>query len=105
MIFVARSVSSRVKGVVQRAVLSWFREHARDLPWRGTRDLYRIWISEIMLQQTQVITVIDYYRRFLKRFPDVQTLAQASEAEVCGIGKAWVLSSCAATPRGITRDL
>jgi A/G-specific adenine glycosylase len=64
------------------ALLTWFRAHARDLPWRQTRDLYRIWVSEIMLQQTQVATVRDYYQRFLEEFPDVQTLAAADEARV-----------------------
>ncbi len=53
-----------------------------DLPWQGTRDPYRIWVSEIMLQQTQVATVIPYYQRFMARFPDVSALAQATENEV-----------------------
>ena len=61
---------------------TWYRRNARSLPWKETRDPYRIWISEIMLQQTQVATVIDYYQRFLKRFPDVQSLAAADEQEV-----------------------
>jgi A/G-specific adenine glycosylase len=60
----------------------WFRRHARDLPWRKTRDLYAVWISEIMLQQTQVVTVIPYFERFLERFPDVASLAAAEEQEV-----------------------
>lgn len=63
-------------------LLKWFEAHARDLPWRRTRDLYRIWISEIMLQQTQVATVIGYYQRFLESFPDVTTLAKADETKV-----------------------
>jgi A/G-specific adenine glycosylase len=60
-------------------LISW-QEHAgrRDLPWQNTRDAYRIWVSEIMLQQTQVATVMPYYRRFLGVFPDVQSLAAAS---------------------------
>lgn len=63
-------------------LLNWFEAHARDLPWRRTRDLYAIWISEIMLQQTQVATVVPYWQRFLARFPDVATLAAADEQEV-----------------------
>src|SRR5688572_21118570 len=63
-------------------VLQWFDRSARDLPWRRTSDLYAIWISEIMLQQTQVATVIAYYERFLARFPDVASLAHANEQEV-----------------------
>jgi len=67
---------------VRRQLNRWFAKNQRDLPWRQTRDAYQIWVSEIMLQQTQVATVIDYYRRFLARFPDVQSLASASQQEV-----------------------
>jgi A/G-specific adenine glycosylase len=63
-------------------LLTWFRKSARDLPWRRTRDPYAIWVSEVMLQQTQVATVIPYYERFLKRFPDVRSLARAPEDDV-----------------------
>lgn len=66
--------------------LNWYRENARDLPWRETKDPYRIWLSEIMLQQTRVETVKDYYRRFLERFPRVEDLAMAPEEAVM---KAW----------------
>ena len=62
---------------IPRLLLAWYKENKRDLPWRKTRDPYRIWVSEIMLQQTRVETVIPYYERFLKRFPDVTTLARA----------------------------
>ena len=66
----------------QKLVL-WQRRHGRHgLPWQGTRDPYRIWLSEIMLQQTQVAAVIPYYERFLARFPDIAALAGASEDEV-----------------------
>jgi A/G-specific adenine glycosylase len=65
-----------------RRLLAWFDRQARDLPWRRTRDLYAIWISEIMLQQTQVATVIPYWQRFLARFPDVAALAAAEEQDV-----------------------
>jgi A/G-specific adenine glycosylase len=66
----------------RRALLAWYRAHHRPLPWRSTRDPYAIWVSEIMLQQTQVATVIDYYNRFLQRFPDIRSLADAPEQEV-----------------------
>ena len=64
-------------------LIAWQRIHGRhDLPWQNTRDAYRIWLSEIMLQQTQVATVLPYYARFIERFPDVTALADASEDEV-----------------------
>ena len=64
-------------------LISWQKQHGRHgLPWQGTRDAYRIWLSEIMLQQTQVATVIPYYARFLARFPTLAELASASEDEV-----------------------
>lgn len=63
-------------------LLAWFRAHARDLPWRRSRDPYAVWISEIMLQQTRVAAVIDYYARFIKRFPTLPSLANADEEEV-----------------------
>jgi A/G-specific adenine glycosylase len=64
-------------------LLAWHRRHGRhDLPWQGTRDAYRIWVSEIMLQQTQVAAVIPYYDRFLQRFPDIAALAAAPQDEV-----------------------
>lgn len=72
------------------ALLRWYEANRRDLPWRRTRDPYRIWISEIMLQQTRVAVVIDRYRRFLERFPSVRVLAGAGEtavlAEWSGLG-------------------
>ncbi len=66
----------------RRRLLSWFAERKRDLPWRRTRDPYRIWLSEIMLQQTRVAAVIPYYERFLETFPDVGTLARARNDRV-----------------------
>jgi len=62
---------------IRRALLKWFRAHARRHPWRGTHDPYAVWVSEIMLQQTQIATVIPYYRRFLEAFPTVSQLAMA----------------------------
>jgi A/G-specific adenine glycosylase len=70
----------------QTDLLAWYEIEARDLPWRQTADPYAIWISEVMLQQTQVNTVLDYYKRFLDRFPTMQALASASIDEVL---KAW----------------
>ena len=66
----------------RKNLLGWFRQYQRDLPWRRTKDPYRIWLSEIMLQQTRVAAVIPYYERFLVRFPDVQALAAAPQEEV-----------------------
>lgn len=66
----------------QQALLTWFDSHARDLPWRQNSDPYRIWVSEIMLQQTRVTAVLDYYARFLTLFPSVAALAQAKEPDV-----------------------
>jgi A/G-specific adenine glycosylase len=62
---------------VARSLLRWFRANARDLPWRRGRDPYRVWLSEIMLQQTRVETVLPYYRRFLKTLPSLRRLAEA----------------------------
>jgi A/G-specific adenine glycosylase len=64
------------------ALVGWFKEGHRDLPWRQTRDAYRIWISEVMLQQTTSLAVIPYYLKFLKRFPTVKSLAQAPQEDV-----------------------
>ncbi|HXE71936.1 MAG TPA: A/G-specific adenine glycosylase [Candidatus Nitrosotenuis sp.] len=64
------------------ALLDWYRRHRRDLPWRGQRDPYALLVSEVMLQQTRVETVIPYYLRFLERFPDWQALAEASEHDL-----------------------
>jgi A/G-specific adenine glycosylase len=66
----------------QRRLLNWFDRHKRDLPWRKDRDPYRVWLSEIMLQQTRVAAVIDHYHRFLRRFPSPEKLASAREASV-----------------------
>ena len=64
------------------SLLPWFSEHARDLPWRRNRTPYRVWVSEIMLQQTRVDTVIDYYRRWMKAFPSWKALARAPQSDV-----------------------
>jgi len=77
--------NSHLKGSPQSfrgKLLAWYDAHARDLPWRWSHDPYRVWVSEIMLQQTRVAAVIEHYRRFLRRFPTVKKLAAAREASV-----------------------
>ncbi|GAA0341596.1 A/G-specific adenine glycosylase [Bacillus carboniphilus] len=70
----------------QKALVSWFHQEKRDLPWRRTEDPFRIWVSEIMLQQTRVDTVIPYYERFIDKFPTLHDFANAKEDEIL---KAW----------------
>ena len=70
---------------LRKALAAWFEKSGRDLPWRRTRDPYAILVSEIMLQQTQVVTVLDYYVRWMKRFPNFASLAAASEADVLSL--------------------
>ena len=76
----------KIKSLLSRQLLAWYRRNQRALPWRETCDPYRIWISEIMLQQTQVDTATPYYHRFLKAFPTVSSLARAPLQDVL---KAW----------------
>lgn len=78
----AFQLRSRDLATIRYRLLRWYRAHKRDLPWRRTRDPYRIWLSEVMLQQTRVATVLPYYRRFLERFPTVQALARAPLEDV-----------------------
>ncbi|MCX8116815.1 MAG: A/G-specific adenine glycosylase [Desulfobacterota bacterium] len=75
-----------LKKKIQSGLLQWFEKNQRELPWRKTKDPYAIWVSEIMLQQTQVATVIPYYRKFLKTFPTVRSLARADLSKVL---KVW----------------
>lgn len=79
-------VPSESAAAFRKRLHAWFRQHSRDLPWRRTRDPYRILISELMLQQTQVSRVLDFYRRFLERFPDLHSLAKAKPQRVL---EAW----------------
>src|SRR5215469_12907276 len=86
----------------RRALLRWYYTYRRDLPWRNTRDPYRIWLSEVMLQQTRVAAVLEHYRVFLERFPDIHTLASATESQVLaawsGLGyyrRARMMRECA----------
>lgn len=71
---------------IREALLCWYSRHQRDLPWRRTKDPYRIWVSEVMLQQTQVERVRQYYEKFLKKFPTLEELARASLDEIL---KVW----------------
>lgn len=68
--------------VFRRKLMSWYRHHARELPWRGVSDPYRTWVSEVMLQQTRVAAVVEHYAEFLRRFPTILSLALAPETEV-----------------------
>jgi len=72
----------RARASFQRRLLGWYRAHRRALPWRSSRDPYAIWVAEIMLQQTRIAAVLPYYRRFLKSFPTVASLARAPEGHV-----------------------
>ncbi|HYP86503.1 MAG TPA: hypothetical protein VEQ59_00080, partial [Polyangiaceae bacterium] len=67
---------------LQQALIRWYKSQKRDLPWRKTRDPYAIWVSEVMLQQTQVKTVLGYYERWMQRFPTLNALAAAADADV-----------------------
>ncbi|HEY3971375.1 MAG TPA: A/G-specific adenine glycosylase [Candidatus Sulfotelmatobacter sp.] len=90
-------------------LLAWYDAHARDLPWRESRDPYRVWVSEIMLQQTRVAAVIAHYHEFLRRFPTVEKLARAREASVLaawsGLGYYRRARMLHATAKVIVREL
>lgn len=77
-----QSPSTNSTAQFRRRLLAWYDKNKRDLPWRGSRDPYRVWLSEIMLQQTRVAAVVEYYRRFLKKFPTINRLASVREASV-----------------------
>jgi A/G-specific adenine glycosylase len=74
--------SRRDTPLFRRRLLRWYDEHRRDLPWRQDRDPYRVWLSEIMLQQTRVAAVLEHYRKFIQKFPTVQSLARTQESSV-----------------------
>jgi A/G-specific adenine glycosylase len=78
----ASALTAAQKQSLRRRLLAWYAKNARDLPWRRSRDPYRVWISEVMLQQTQVATVRDYFSRFVRALPDVRRLAAAEEQDV-----------------------
>ncbi len=75
-------MTARSAPLFRRALLTWYDSVRRDLPWRESTDFYRVWISEVMLQQTRVEAVIPYFHRFLERFPGIQALADAPEPDV-----------------------
>lgn len=93
---------------VSRRLRRWFRRHGRDLPWRRTRDPYRILVSELMLQQTQVSRVLDYYHRFLERFPTLERLAASPPTQVreawAGLGYYARARNLHALAIAVTRD-
>ncbi|TBR22977.1 A/G-specific adenine glycosylase [bacterium] len=93
---------------LSRRLLSWYDAHKRALPWRRSSDPYRVWLSEVMLQQTTVAAVIPYYERFLKRFPDVRALAGAKDAEVmrlwAGLGYYSRARNLLAAARKVAQD-
>jgi A/G-specific adenine glycosylase len=73
------------QSTIQKKLLAWYHAHKRDLPWRELDDPYKVWVSEVMLQQTRSETVISYYRRWLRTFPDLESLAAANEEQVLQI--------------------
>ena len=81
-----RRLTRRALETFQTRMLAWFRANQRDLPWRRSRDPYRIWVAEVMLQQTRITTVMPYYQRFLRQFSTVNSLAHAPES---GVLKLW----------------
>jgi A/G-specific adenine glycosylase len=82
MLSEAKHLSEKEAAQFRHRLLRWYRKNGRDLPWRRTTDPYAIFVSEVMLQQTQVSAVIPYYERWLLRFPNIESLARASESEV-----------------------
>ncbi len=80
------SIDPILKKHIQKQIISWYKKNKREMPWRNTKDPYRIWISETMLQQTQVHTVMPYYQRFVSEFPSVDMLAKARIDQVM---KSW----------------
>jgi A/G-specific adenine glycosylase len=77
-----KSLDGKAARAIGRALLAWYGTHRRELPWRKSLDPYAVWVSEMMLQQTQVATVIPYFERWMQRFPDVASLARADESDV-----------------------
>ena len=90
---------------LSRTLCRWYDTHRRALPWRDTRDPYRIWISEVILQQTRVAQGMDYYHRFLERFPDVRALADASEQDVLRLWQGLGYYSRARNLHAAARDV
>jgi A/G-specific adenine glycosylase len=101
-------LSAEKSQTLHRRLLAWYARAARDLPWRRTGDPYAVWISEIMLQQTQVKTVVPFYERFMERFPDVRSLAESKLDEVlrvwAGLGYYSRARNLHAAARRIVQD-
>ena len=83
---------------IAEILLDWYAREGRDLPWRRTRDPYRIWLSEVILQQTRVAQGMEYYLRFTERFPDVASLAAAPEDEVLKLWQGLPPTTTSAEP-------
>jgi A/G-specific adenine glycosylase len=98
-------LKSEERKLFRAALLAWFQQFQRDLPWRRTKDPYRIWISEIMLQQTRVAAVVPYYERFLRSFPNVHALAEAPEEEVLRLWSGLGYYSRARNLQGAARQI
>ncbi|MDD3356808.1 MAG: A/G-specific adenine glycosylase, partial [Dysgonamonadaceae bacterium] len=75
-------MNNQIQSEISHLLIRWYNENKRDLPWRETNDPYKIWVSEVMLQQTRVAQGLNYYLRFIEKFPSVKLLAQSSEKEV-----------------------
>lgn len=105
----AHSSGTSYQAKFGQLLLAWYDVHARDLPWRKDRDPYRVWVSEIMLQQTRVAAVMEHYHEFLRRFPTVQKLAAARQASVLaswsGLGYYRRARMMHAAARVIAREL
>src|SRR5262245_14486980 len=78
----ARPAAPGAERAWRKPLLDWYRRRHRDLPWRGIRDPYRIWVSEVMLQQTRVAAALPFYQSFVARYPTIASLARAREADV-----------------------
>lgn len=94
------STTVNIPAEMTAPLLAWYRDNARDLPWRHTRDPYRIWVSEIMLQQTRVAAVLGYYARFLEAFPTVGALAAGDEDRLMKLWEGLADYSRAETCKG-----
>jgi len=75
----------KMQGKFSDQIINWYKEHKRDLPWRSTDNPYRVWLSEIILQQTQVVQGLKYYQKFIDKFPTIVLLANADEQEVLNL--------------------
>ena len=85
MVHFSKMINTKIKNLFQQNLVAWYRKIARTLPWRENNSPYQVWISEIMLQQTRVDTVVPYYQRWMETFPDVETLAAAGEDQVLNL--------------------